>query len=252
MPSSRSMSAQRYLYAIAAADALDGVEETGIENEKIEFLMVDDIAAVVSRYRGDSVRPQRRNIAAHHKVLNALIAVTTPLPICFGTIVENAQAIRIALRHSRSDLEEALERVRGRVEMGLNVRWDRSNIFEYFVNRHASLRALRDALYVGDREPSRDRKLKLGRLFSQLLDEDREYYTAQVEAIFGTCCIEIQCREPRKEAEVMRLSCLVERDDQPVFEAAVFRAAVAFDDNYAFDFNGPWAPHSFVDVPITL
>jgi len=136
--------------------------------------------------------------------------------------------------------------------MGLNVRWDLANIFEYFIDRHSPLKALRDALYAGDREPSRDRKIELGRLFSQLLEEDRKRYTAQVEAVLLSCCAEIRRGEPRKETEIMSLSCLVGRADQADFEAAVFKAAQAFDNHYAFDFNGPWAPHSFVDVPITL
>jgi len=192
------------------------------------------------------------NIAAHQKVLSALLAVTTPLPISFGTVAEDAQAIHTALRHSHVELKEALERVRGKVEMGLNVRWDLANIFEYFVDRHPPLKALRDTLYTGDREPPRDRKIELGRLFSQLLEEDRERYTAQVETVLQGCCAEIRRGEPRKEAEIMRLACLVGRTDQAAFEAVVFKAAQAFDDHYAFDFNGPWAPHSFVDVSITL
>ncbi len=246
----------RYLYAIigddAVEDTLAGLGKTGIGNTKVETLDADGIAAVVSAYRGSSVRPQRTNIAAHQKVLSALLAVTTPLPISFGTIAEDDQAVRTTLRHSHADLEEALERVRGKVEMGLNVRWDLANIFEYFVVRHPPLKELRDTLYAGGREPPRDRKIELGRLFSQLLEEDRERYTDQVEVVLRGCCAEIRRGEPRKEAEVMRLSCLVERDAQATFEAAVFKVAQVFDDHYAFDFNGPWAPHSFVDVPITL
>jgi len=251
----RSMSA-RYLYAIitdaAVGDVLAGLGETGIGDTKVETLAADGIAAVVSAYQGASVRPQRTNLAAHQRVLSTLLAVTTPLPISFGTLAEDAQAIHTALRHSHADLMEALERVRGKVEMGLNVRWDLANIFEYFVDRHPPLKALRDTLYAGDREPPRDRKIELGRLFSQLLEEDRERYTVQVEAVLQGCCAEIRRGEPRKEAEIMRLSCLVGCTDQAAFEAAVFKAAQVFDDHHAFDFNGPWAPYSFVDVSITL
>jgi len=167
----------RYLYAITGDDAVEDtlaeLGETGIGNTKIETLVEDGITAVVSAYRGSSVRPQRTNIAAHQKVLGVLLAVTTPLPISFGTIADNNRAVRTALRHSHADLKEALERVRGKVEMELNVRWDLTNIFEYFVVRHPPLRDLRDTLYAGGREPSRDRKIELGRLFSQLLEEDR-------------------------------------------------------------------------------
>ena len=43
-----------------------------------------------------------------------------------------------------------------------------------------------------------------------------------------------------------------EFDAQGLFEEGVFEAAKLFDNNYTFDFNGPWAPHNFVDLNFTL
>ena len=34
------------------------------------------------------------------------------------------------------------------------------------------------------------------------------------------------------------------------FEQGVFEAANRFDSHYAFDFNGPWTPHNFVEVDL--
>ena len=34
------------------------------------------------------------------------------------------------------------------------------------------------------------------------------------------------------------------------FEDGVFKAAGLFDNSYSFDFNGPWAPHHFVNVTV--
>jgi hypothetical protein len=50
----------------------------------------------------------------------------------------------------------------------------------------------------------------------------------------------------------MNLACLVNRADLERFEQAVLQAARPFDNNYAFDFNGPWAPHNFVEMDIRL
>ena len=49
----------------------------------------------------------------------------------------------------------------------------------------------------------------------------------------------------------MNLACLVARDAMDKeFEAAIFEAARGFDNSFSFDFNGPWAPHHFVDVEL--
>ena len=67
-----------------------------------------------------------------------------------------------------------------------------------------------------------------------------------------TCCREIKRNKCRNEKEIMNLACLVRRDDLQRFEAVVGQAAHPFDDNYAFDFTGPWAPHNFVEMDIQL
>ena len=50
----------------------------------------------------------------------------------------------------------------------------------------------------------------------------------------------------------MNLSCLVGRDDEARFEEGILKAASRFDNNFMFDYNGPWAPHNFVDVDLKL
>ena len=97
-----------------------------------------------------------------------------------------------------------------------------------------------------------DQMITLGRSFERLLDQDREDFTEQVEAVMRTCCREIKRNKCRSETEVMNLACLVRRDDLQRFEETVGKAADPFDDNYAFDFTGPWAPHNFVEMDIQL
>ena len=50
----------------------------------------------------------------------------------------------------------------------------------------------------------------------------------------------------------MNLACLVRRDAQEEFSAGVFEAAKLFDNNFTFDYSGPWAPHNFVELDLNL
>ncbi len=36
------------------------------------------------------------------------------------------------------------------------------------------------------------------------------------------------------------------------FEAGVIEAARSFDNHFAFDFNGPWPPHNFVEIELRM
>ena len=139
----------------------------------------------------------------------------------------------------------------GKVEMGLRVAWDVPNIFEYFVNTHAEIRLARDQFMGNNRVPTQEDKMEVGRLFDRVLKEDREEHADRVEEILSAVCSEIKRNIPRSELDVMNLACLVDREavDQE-FETAIFDAARGFDNNFSFDFNGPWAPHNFVDVEL--
>ena len=65
-------------------------------------------------------------------------------------------------------------------------------------------------------------------------------------------CAEIVANKPRDEREVMNLACLVDRDRLKDFETGVVEAARGFNNDFAFDFNGPWPPHNFVEVELRL
>lgn len=138
------------------------------------------------------------------------------------------------------------------MEMGLRVIWDVPNIFEYFVDTHPELRAARDRFLTGHRAPTQDDKIELGRLFEHLLTEDRSLHAGRVEEVLSAYCVEIKPNKPRNEREVVNLACLVDRDRGAGFEAAVFDAAKLFDNSFAFDYSGPWAPHNFVDLSLDL
>jgi hypothetical protein len=241
-----------YLYAVIA-DAQDRTYgDFGVDGRKVYSIPVGRVAAVVSDVSGEKIRPERSHLAAHQEVLKKLMAETTPLPMSFGILADSPQAVRKMLSRNQPALLEQLRRVAGKVELGLRVTWDVPNIFEYFVNTHPELRLARDRLLGGQREPSQEQKIEVGRMFDRLLSEDRDEYTDKVEGILAPHCSELEPKKCRNEREVMNLACLVERAAMPQFESSVFEAAKEFDNNFAFDYNGPWAPHNFVEIDLEL
>lgn len=241
--------AGRYIYAtIDSSDAEYCAGLVGIGNEPVKVIVEGPVAAVVSAIGAKRIRPERANIAAHNLVTKSLMEKTTLLPVAFGTIANTAQEVRGMLTKNRDTFARQLDRVRGKVEMGLRVRIDVANIYEYIVNTHVELRTLRDAAFALPNGPGRDEKIEIGRQFDRSLAKERETHTATVAKVLKKCCVEIKEIPPRNEAEVINLACLIERGNQQAFEDAVLEAANKFDNNYAFDYTGPWAPHNFIDI----
>jgi hypothetical protein len=224
----------------------------GIDGAPVYAISQGRVAAVVSDIPNGKIRPERRHLAAQQAVLQGLLAAAEALlPMAFGIIAEPKAIQKILSRHQEAFLKQ-LQRVAGMVEMGLRVSWDVPNIFEYFVHTHPELRAARDRFLGPYRNPSQEDKIELGRLFDRLLSQDRETYTEKVEEILSGYCREIKRNACRHEGEVMNLVCLVPREGQGRFEDGVFEAAKLFDNNFTFDFNGPWAPHNFVELDLKL
>lgn len=242
----------KYFYAVVPGPKDRTYSVTGIDGAAVYSIPQGSLAAVVSDVPFKRIRPERRHFAAHHSVLRQLVDEDALLPMAFGIISDGEKAVKTFLTRNRKPLSKQIERVAGKVEMGLKVGWDVPNIFEYMTNVHAELRFARDALLQDVRIATQDQRIELGRMFENFLDSDREAYCERVEAVLQPCCAEIKRNKCRDEREIMNLACLVLKTNLDTFEAAVFQAARDFDDNFAFDYNGPWAPHNFVDMDVDI
>ena len=87
-------------------------------------------------------------------------------------------------------------------------------------------------------------------MFETLLNEDREKHIAAVQGILNNYCCEIKVNKPKDENTIMKLACLVEKTKLEQFEKVSLRRQRNLMIIMPFDFNGPWAPHNFVDIKL--
>lgn len=244
----------QYLYAVAHASALPSIDGAGLEQAPLYAIEYQGLVAVVSDIADKRLRPERKHLNAHQQVLRQILDRATPLPMGFGMVAESEEATRRLLESYREDLEQQLERVEGCVEMGLRVRWEVPNIFEFLLGRHSELAELRDEIRAveAERGPQHQSRIELGRRFEHLLEQEREQTDEQICGILERVTREIHRGKTRAENDILNLACLIDRRRQDEFVARVIEAASGFDANYAFDYNGPWAPHNFVSLDLSF
>jgi hypothetical protein len=250
----RAATSGKYLYAVIPAKAAGPPRAcAGIAGANAFSISQGRLAAVVSDIPNGPLRPERRNLAAHYAVLKDLIAQgNTILPMAFGTIADNEQVIQRILQSHEDLLIEQLQRVEGKVEMGLKISWNVPNIFEHLIGISSELRDFRDKVFRPGCEPSTDEKINLGRLFERVLSHERTIHTREVLAALRGRCFEIKENKLREERELMNLACLIATNAQAAFDQAVLEAARQFDDTYTFDISGPFPPHNFVDLNLSM
>jgi hypothetical protein len=242
--------AGRYMYAIIPGAEERSFGQIGLNGAKVYTICGNQASAVVSDIPIGKIRPERKNFAAHQMVLKTLLDQGDLLPMVFGNISDGTTAVKKFLGKNEPAISKALKRVSGKVEMGLRVNLDVPNIFEYLVRTYEELRIARDEFLRPNREPTQDEKIELGRLFQNILESARDHHVETVSEVLSACCSEIKRNKCGDEREIMNLACLVDRNAVEKLEDGVFKAASLFDDNFAFDYNGPWAPHNFVDLEV--
>lgn len=240
-----------YVYAVISGNGNIEYGTIGLDESQVYRIGDDKTAALVSRIEQLRVRPERRYLAAHNAVLHRALGETAVLPTAFGLVASSDDAVRELLQRHAQQLAKQLGRVANHVEMGLRVRWDVPNMFEYFVNMHSELRSARDAL--GDvKQAAHTEMLALGRLFEEMLNETRQGHLEKLEAVFARYGLSVKRNPPRNEWEVLNVACLLPKTLLDDFERIVGEAATAFDHHYTFEISGPWAPHNFTELALTL
>lgn len=244
-----------YLYGlIQASDELDfgpiGLEYDG-RPAPVHTLRVGGIAAVVSPHaRCRKVMPRRKNLAPHNQVLGEVMKTTTIVPMTFGHVADSEDAVRTVLERHEPIIRAELARVEGCVEMSVLMLWDVENIFAHMVESDAELRAMRDELFAGGRQPSHEQRFRLGELFEQHHKRERARLRARLVEALTPVARSIKEETPRVMEQVVKLALLVERDEVERLSEHVERVAAVLGSEYAFEVAGPWAPFSFVGLSL--
>lgn len=242
----------RYLYAIVPHLERMPVLPGGIDDAPVRLLGDGEVSAVVSNTALARVRPERRHLGAHHAVVRSLMEAGTVLPVAFGTVATSENALLKMLKRHKGSLAGQLTRLAGQAEMGVRVAFAVTNIFEHLVGLSAELKAARDALAARGGAATRDEKIELGSLVERVLNAERERYAAQIEAALAPCCRDRLRKPPRSDTEVVNLACLVPREGLDRFEAALTALAGRLDDSLVLSYSGPWPPHHFVNLNLSL
>jgi len=242
----------KYIYAFISEDIAIDNDLTGIDDKPVYTITYEKIIVVVSDCSIKKIRGQRKNIAAHHKVLLYLMNKTTPLPVVFGIISNTTKDIKDFISKNKKQLLSSLKNLHGKAEMTLKVSYAVPNIFEYFIEKYPDLRKMRDVFFKSRKNVSANDKIELGKLFNKLLIQERDMHANTVEKNMAKHCDDIKFLTCRDERLVLNIVCLIEKNREKEFEDAIYQVANKFDDNFQFDYNGPFIPHNFTELNIDI
>jgi hypothetical protein len=226
-----------------AGEPPPGPEVRGIGGAEVFEVREGALAAWASRLDAPPARAAER-LREHDAVARAALRTATPLPLRFGSAFADEEALRATLAEREEALLAALERVAGRVEVGVAVVWDRDAARERILAARPDLRPAAE-------KPATGRAYLEARRREHALDAALR---AEAEALLDRLARGVGEALPgTEEARTLlpapgvagTLAHLVLWSDLHSYRRAVEQASAGMPEAEV-RLSGPWAPYSFV------
>ncbi|MFF9342559.1 MULTISPECIES: GvpL/GvpF family gas vesicle protein [unclassified Streptomyces] len=233
-----------YVYTITAAAhpcRTEGLTGVGTEPSPLRQVIAGPLRAVVSDV-DEEIRPRRRDLAAHQQVQDRLMAEGTILPLQFGYVAPDDQAVAAVLEERADAYLEALERVRGCAEYHVRADQQEDALLRDILQEAPRARQLNDRIRAGDADPRLP--LELGEIVATEVRARQEALAADLVGTLIPFARDHNVRAP-VAGDLLNLSLLVHDDEKESFLRARSRLAERTPD-VTFRFNGPLPPYSFV------
>jgi Gas vesicle synthesis protein GvpL/GvpF len=207
-----------WVYAICEWDGLRLPDLRGLGGAPVEAIVAGPLLAFAGEVESAEGALTVDALTAHEQVVEALMDERAVLPMRFGTTFAARGALVAALAARREPMLDALERVRGRVELAVRAR--------------AEITALTVPVGTGGRDYVRAR-----------LRADRS--AASLHEPLAALAVAARRWPSLAPGEVLRASYLVEQPDVARFRDAV-QALQHEHPEAALVCTGPWPAYSFV------
>lgn len=243
----------RYLYAIIACPEAREFKARGIgeRGDPVHTINHRRLAAVVSNSPVIEYDNSRRNMMAHTVILEEVMEDFDLLPVRFGTIAPDEEAIGKRLLAPRyEEFTHLLGQMEGRVELGLKAFWHEGAAFEEVVRENEAIRKMRDALQGRSLEETYYERIRLGEEVGKALAKKRERDEEMILSHIRPHVHKTRTNKTVSDRMVLNAAFLVNKAKEPEVDAAVRKLDETFSDRLMFKYVGPVPPYNFVDIVV--
>ena len=252
----------KYIYCIGDAARPVAHDLKGIGNHgEVYALFEEGLSAVISPSPADvdKYRVTRANTMAHQLVMEKAMQHGTILPVRFGTIAEPRNGVgpeemirEKLLRERRKEFVQLLERMRGKVELGLKVLWavDMSTIYGEILAENKEIRLMKARLQRRPKVP-RDGRIGLGEMVKKALQAKREREARMLLRPLKKLAAEFRENDVSGDKMVANAAFLVTDDRVERFDRVVDDLGDRFGERFRLKYVGPVPPCNFVEIVVT-
>jgi hypothetical protein len=238
-----------YVYGILPADTdvEPGTSGVGEEPGEVRLIRHRDLAAMVSDVNVDKPLGRPEDLTAHEELLDSAAGDLPVLPLRFGAVVTDDEAVTSELLESHYDeFASALDELDGRTEYVVRGRYDERAVIQEVLTNNKDAAAISGRIRGQDPDATRDDRIQLGEILNSAISAQREHDTRSLgEAVAGHVVASV-ARPPTHELDAVYTAFLVETSEEPELERALQRLAHDWAGRIELTLMGPMAAYDFV------
>jgi hypothetical protein len=248
-------SANTYVYAVIPAADADGWPEEvpGIDGPSapVRTIVEGDLAAVVSDLAPDHIPGRREDVDNHRAVLGQAIERGTTIPMRFGIVMPDDDAVRERLleRHG-GELGELVDELDGRVQMTIKAFYADDALLRDVLAANPELAQESAALSQSGDPAAQARLVQVGELVSAAVEARRSEVESALVDQFAGVAEDVQVDPPSSERSALNAQLLIRRDRRPELDEKVHELGEALTGVIGFRYVGPLPPFSFTSVSL--
>lgn len=245
-----------YLYGVTFAEELGNenpsLESTGVGGGgQIRTIEHGDLAAIVSDAPLVTYDVTPDNLQAHERVLEEILQSMDLLPVSFGIVATDDEAVKDLLLESQAEeLRQSLEYVRGKVELTLQVLWNQEQVFREIVQENPEIQQLRDSIAGQPADAVREQSIRLGEMTAAALEKKSQQESQRILDALEPLVDETKLNNNLTDMMLLNAAFLVNRDKISAMDDKVGELSQGDAGRMIYQYVGPLPPFDFVSIRI--
>jgi hypothetical protein len=243
---------RQYLYCFFRGSEPDTFSSKGMgeRGDPVMTMHYKDLGAVVSTSPEAEYDSSRRNMLNHTKVLEEVMERHSILPVRFNTISPDRAMLERLLVARYDELIGELERMNGKIEVGVKALWYEGIVFQEILAERADIRQLRDSLQGKSPDSTYYERIRLGEMVEEAVRRKRSLDEDMILTRLSPYAVQFRANDIFGERMIVNAAFLIDRQREPEMDAAIRALDAQQTQRVLFRYVGPVPPYNFVNLVI--
>jgi Gas vesicle synthesis protein GvpL/GvpF len=211
---------------------LEGIQ--GVNGATILSYPSGEFAVIVSEFDRATSTLEEKHVLEHARVVSVCFRQGTVLPFRFGTIFDNDDCLRQAVRGNRRAFGASVARLKGKAEMHVKL-----------LVRDGSLRQLQEVIIPDSVGGEYLSKLREKAMADRERQTKAKALSVQVHRLFNPIEEEITCKRVATDGMLIDIAHLIDSKSIEKYQNRYASAAKQLK-NCEMSVSGPWPPYHFM------